>query len=542
MRTKVIFITIVLIAFLLRFFNLSTNPPALTWDEAAWGYNAYSLGQDGKDEFGRFLPITYLESFGDYKPPLYAYLSIIPVKVFGMNEFSTRFISALFGTLTVCITFFLVKEIFGKEKNLLALLSTGILAISPWHILLSRAAFEANVANFFIVLGIYLFFVSKRKRSLLLVCSVISFIASMYTFNSARIVAPLLFIILCIFSYKQMFVMKKQVIIAGIIGMILIAPLGLFLQTPAAKLRFNEVNIFSDISIIKTINQEVANDHNSLFSKGIHNRRLVYLIAYVKHYLDNLSPGFLFITGDGNPKFSIQSVGQLYLWEIPFLILGVFFLFRKREGYWWFIPVWLLVGIIPAGVARETPHALRIESSLPTFQILTAYGLVTCYLFLTRIKIKQMHLSHVYIGMITVLLMGNVMYFLYLYFVQYPSTYSGEWQYGYKQSIAYVQKEKDHYKNVIITNALGRPYIYYLFYTKFSPETFRKNAVIRRDPFGFVHVDGFDKYLFVDNMLDVSQTKDNLYIGTQSDIPQNAHVLKTIALLNGKPALYIYTF
>src|SRR5258706_13239084 len=92
---------VVLIAAFLRFYQLGVNPPSLTWDETAWGYNAYSLGIDGKDEFGRFLPYDYLESFGDFKPPMYAYLDIIPVKIFGLNAFSTRFPSAFLGVATV---------------------------------------------------------------------------------------------------------------------------------------------------------------------------------------------------------------------------------------------------------------------------------------------------------------------------------------------------------------------------------------------------------------------------------------------------------
>src|SRR3990167_393103 len=147
---------IIVLASFLRFYNLGVNPPSLTWDEVAWGYNAYSLGIDGKDEHGRFLPLNYLESFGDFKPPLYAYLDVIPVKIFGLNEFAVRFPSAILGSLTVLLTYFLTKRIFwqSERKNLYGLTSAFILAISPWHIMLSRAAFEANVATFFIVLGV----------------------------------------------------------------------------------------------------------------------------------------------------------------------------------------------------------------------------------------------------------------------------------------------------------------------------------------------------------------------------------------------------
>src|SRR5258708_12477841 len=89
--TYILLLIIVLIAAVLRFYQLGSNPPSLTWDEAAWGYNAYSLGLDGKDEFGRFLPLNYLESFVDFKPPVYAYLATLPFKTLGLNKFPVSF-------------------------------------------------------------------------------------------------------------------------------------------------------------------------------------------------------------------------------------------------------------------------------------------------------------------------------------------------------------------------------------------------------------------------------------------------------------------
>ena len=186
---------------------MESNPPSLTWDEAAWGYNAYSLGIDGKDEFGKFLPYTYLESFGDYKPPMYAYLDVIPVKVLGLNEFATRFPSALFGTLAVLVTYFLVKRIFWKsDKNQkYALFASFFLAISPWHILLSRAAFEANVASFFIIFGVWAFLAGVQEKKWYLILSAVSFALSFYTFNTARVVSPILVVLLAIMFLEKNF-------------------------------------------------------------------------------------------------------------------------------------------------------------------------------------------------------------------------------------------------------------------------------------------------------------------------------------------------
>ena len=541
-KNLLILLFIVIIASFLRFYQLGVNPPSLTWDEASWGYNAYSLGINGKDEFGRFLPLNYLESFGDFKPPMYAYLDIIPVKVFGLNEFATRFPSALFGVFTVILTYFLVKRIFWKSKNSnnYAIFSSFFLAISPWHILLSRAAFEANIATFLIILGIWGFLAGIQDKKWYLIISSISFALSMYTFNTPRIVSPLLVIFLAIVFRKKILEFKKEFIIALIVGFIVFLPTFKFLFTPQAGLRFKEVNIFSDIGVVKTSNQEIANDNGFIVSKIIHNRRILYSLEYVKHYFDNLSPSFLFIKGDGNPKFSSQDVGQMYIWDIIFFVGGILLIFKKREENWWIIPLWLIVGIIPAATARETPHALRIETTLPTFQILVSYGFVNLIL---NSKYYLGKSKYAIFSIIFLLLFLNFFYFYHNYFAHYPSQYSGEWQYGYKDSINYVKSVEKNYDYVQVADALGRPYIYYLFYLKTNPEFFRETARIQKDAFGFVYVASFGKYIFPkDYSYSLSKNYKVLYINTPYNLPKNIKILKTFYLLNNEPVLVAYTY
>ncbi len=536
-------VLIIILAFALRFYNLGQNPPSLTWDEAAWGYNAYSIGIDGKDEFGRFLPYDYLESFGDFKPPIYAYLTVLPIFLFGLNELAVRIPSAFFGVLTVFMTFFLVKRIFFKSKNnnLYALFSALFLAISPWHIMLSRAAFEANIASFFIVLGVWAFLAGVQDRKWYLLLSAFSFALSIYTFNTSRIVAPLLLLLLLYAFRKKLLEIKKQTIFAIILGLLILAPVVSFLLSPQASLRFKEVNIFSDISVVEKANQQIQNDGNALWSNIINNRRVLYSLEYVRHYFDNLNPNFLFIKGDGNPKFSIQDVGQMYIWDIVFFISGIFLLIRKKEDNWWLIPSWLLLGIIPAATARETPHALRIETTLPMFQTLTAYGFV-CFLLWLK-KYKQKWIKNTVIIILSILLFLNVSYFLHNYFNHYSFEYSSEWQYGYKESIEYVKSVEKNYDYIQVTSELGRPYVYYLFYTKTDPSEFRKTMKVQRDPFGFVKILGFGKYLFPEGY-DYSLSKENkvLYVNTHYKLPENINILKTFYRLDGKEALVAYTY
>lgn len=538
-KFNIILTGIIFLAIFLRFYQLGQNPPSLTWDEVAWGYNAYSLGIDGKDEFGRLLPVNYLESFGDFKPPVYAYLDVIPVKLFGLNEFAVRFPSALFGVLTVFMTYFLVLRIFPKSTSL-AIFSAFLLAISPWHINLSRAAFEANVASFFLIIGVWAFLAAVGGRKWFLIVSAVSFALSIYTFNTARIVAPLLAIALAVAFRDKLLVQKRETVLACIVGLLLLFPTLPFLLSPQASLRFKEVNIFSDISIVARANQQIENDNNAWWSKILHNRRFSYGVEYMRHYFDHFTPSFLFIKGDGNPKFSTQDIGQLYLWEFPFFAAGILFLFRRRVGHWWIVPLWLLVGIIPAATARETPHALRIETTLPTFQIFTALGIVTFLAWIKNTSAKRMVIPALIF--IFSLLFLNFLYYFHGYYAHYPREYSGEWQYGYKDAISYVKSVEDRYDQINVTTDLGRPYAYFLFYTATSPNVFRETMYAQREVFGFVNVSGFLQYRFTKNAQDLyEENKKALFVDVADRVPQNAKIQKTFHLLNGSSVLVAYT-
>ena len=195
-KSKILLGFIFILAILLRFIWLDKIPPSLYSDEADQGYNAYSIMKTGKDEHGVFLPVS-LRSFGDWKPPLPSYLMIPAIAIFGLNEFSVRLPSAIFGVGSVILTFFLIYEIFRNNifKTKLALLSSFFLTVSPWHILQSRSAMLVIIGLFFLEAGIYLFFKARSQPKFLLLSST-SFVLSIYSYYGMRVIAPLLIIYL----------------------------------------------------------------------------------------------------------------------------------------------------------------------------------------------------------------------------------------------------------------------------------------------------------------------------------------------------------
>ena len=140
---KYFLIYILVLATLLRIINLSTNPPELNWDEVSMGYTAYSLMSTGHDEWGESWPILF-RSYGEWKSPVYIYLLTPFIKLFGLNAWGVRLPAALFGVLTVYLTYALASRIYSRRVGLLAAL---LLAVSPWHLMLSRPAFEAEIGR-----------------------------------------------------------------------------------------------------------------------------------------------------------------------------------------------------------------------------------------------------------------------------------------------------------------------------------------------------------------------------------------------------------
>src|SRR3989344_8321034 len=92
----IVLAVIVVFSTALRFYKLDQIPPSLSWDEAAVGYNAYTIANWGKDKWGKSFPLVF-KSFEDDKHPVHIYITAFWVKLLGSSDFVTRFPAALFG-------------------------------------------------------------------------------------------------------------------------------------------------------------------------------------------------------------------------------------------------------------------------------------------------------------------------------------------------------------------------------------------------------------------------------------------------------------
>ena len=202
MKKYALLIIALLLGAFLRFYEVGSIPNALTWDETALGYNAFSIFKTGKDEFGKFMPIVF-KSFGDYKPGLYIYLAIPSIAIFGLTEFAVRLPGILFGILAIFGVFLLVRELFEdeKRKTLLAQFAALSLAIMPLHIHFSRGAWETNVFSTMLLFSIY-FLVCFVKSGKFLNYSIVLALLTLITYQAAKVLTPLLIIFIIILYFR----------------------------------------------------------------------------------------------------------------------------------------------------------------------------------------------------------------------------------------------------------------------------------------------------------------------------------------------------
>lgn len=505
---KKLFFTIIVLAFFLRIYKIQTFPPGLYSDEASYGYNSYSILKTGGNEYAQKFPLSF-KSFGDYKPPLTAYLTIPSIAIFGLNEFAIRLPSALAGTATVAIVYFLTAEIFKvrrKEKGasspeLLPLVASFLITISPWNLLFSRSSMLVGVEVMFTSAGL-LFFLKGLKNQKLLIFSAILFCGAIYSYYGARITVTLLVLVLFYIFYKSLKKNPKAVLTALTVGAVFLSPLIFaIVKEPQTLLgRAKTVSIFFDPGIkLKLLEAHNKNGSNYpvLLSRFFHNKTYFYTRDALRRYSQHFSLDFLAVNGDHNAPFVIPNMGLVYLLDTPFFLYGLFLLIRNRSPEKMSLLAYLLISPVAASFSFITPAANRSANILIAWSILSALGLVS---FINLLKEKKKFLLKPALYVLVVGYALSFVYYLYQYYVSLPGLFPETWHYGRKELVSKVSKIEANYKNVVVTEAEGPTYIWFLLYKKYDPQKYAKSAkILGPDNLGWLHVESFGKYVFIND-------------------------------------------
>jgi 4-amino-4-deoxy-L-arabinose transferase-like glycosyltransferase len=453
MKKELIIVGVIfVISLLIRIVALDIRPMGFTWDEAALGYNAFSLLKTGRDEHQQILPIIF-KSFGDYKPGAYVYLTVPAIGLLGMTETATRLPSAIFGALLSVVVWILVKKMFPTLTNVW--LVSVVMAVNPWSIYFSRGAWEANVMVFLLTMGMCLL-LSKK-----FVWASIFLGLTFWTYQGAKMITPLLILGWILVWGRQAIFHKKIILPVLILGFFLL-PILLGLKTQSGRLE-----VFSVFSYVrpKEVVERVVNQDKSAVGSPLyylfHSELLDQVRGITQRYLNHYSPRFLFIEGDWTSfRHSIAYYGYLHIPELLLLIIGITWLLRNWSNPTKFIFYWLIVAAIPSALSRDLVSGVRSLPEIIPLIILIGVGATQLF----KRKILFLGFSLVFLFFLT--------YFLDLYFKHAPNYGADERVAFYKLAIQQVNKYSGEYDKIIFTNKFGQPYIFTLFYNQVSPVEF----------------------------------------------------------------------
>ena len=529
------FIVLVLIfalALFVRFWNLAKYPEAIDEDEMANGYYAFSLLKNGTDEYGHKFPL-YFESVADYKYVGYSYFSTIPVGIFGLNPFSTRFLSAFAGSLTVILIYFLAIEIFNNVE--FGLISSALMALSPFHIHFSRIAFSNILGAFFSILSI-LFFIRFFKKEKLKdgLKSLVFLILSIFTYQTYRVFLPAVFVLIPIFVYqKKVFSRKYKNLLLVTLASILIVFIS-FISPESRRRAQNFQGLINKPALIEQYSEDNLAGTKLIVTRIFHNKYLSVVQDFVGRYVSYFDPRFLFIeTTSETERHSIPDIGFVYFIDAAFIFLGIIFLLTKVKGREKLIPFILLFSSpIAASMTTQPRSTTRAIIMVIPLVILSAFGVYSLF------QLKK-------IGKYLLILSG-IAYFISLYFFAHQylvhKIYHHPWygDVGLKEMVMSVNKNFANYSNVVV--ARGH-YIPFLFYNKVNPKDFLNDSEISDKSDNDLRIKRFGKIIF--NMpynCPLAGKEKVLYVCFGYQIPQNSKAIEVIRYRDGQPAIILVEF
>lgn len=501
MKTKILLFGIILLSFLLRTWKIDQFPSTLYGDEQAFAWNAYNILKLGQDEYGNPYPLQF-KSFDDYKAPIPVYLLVPFIKLLDLTPFAIRLPISIASTLTVIIAYLLARLFFNKKISLIIVF---LMAISSWHMHLSRGFFEATLALLWFTLGIY-FFLKSKNNIKFVVLSILFFGLSLYSYFVPRILVPvfLLFLTWHIARFTQFLhpggVVKRHPW-GGFKAFLLSFVFLILLSLPLIKLtifdqgfsRFNKLTESNTRVVVEAVNKErFASNLPQNWKVIFHNKAIVWLRLIKNNFLEHISPNFWYVYGDNSLRYFTGNMGMFHLIEFPFLIAGLYYLWRDKRSTALFFLGWILLAALPASLVGR-PFAVRSLSMLPAPFIFVGYGL---YKFLRLVSgsstpgesfratpgmsLRQYLFSSI-IAFIFVVSLGSL---LVRYYLEYPVYAATWWGWENKAALDYAKVQESQYDKIFISDFYTGATLAYAVYNQYNPFEYRKalgNPVVLAD-------------------------------------------------------------
>jgi 4-amino-4-deoxy-L-arabinose transferase-like glycosyltransferase len=446
---KLLIVVLILGAFL-RLAWLGEIPSGFFRDEAAIGYNAFSIWKTGTDEFGMRFPLVF-RSFEVFFLPLYIYISAPIVGLLGMTEFSTRLLSSLSGITAVYFVYLIAKVIWNEKTGVFA---AFFLAISPWHIFYSRGTFEGNLGLTLFAAGFYFWlrFLHKFKVGHFLFSGCM-FALSTYCYQAERVVVPLFAIFALLLNFKDIWRIRTKLILPIFILLILLIPLLSLTFKPGGYHRAVGVSIFSQVTTPPGWTTGV--DPGILINNKIYLR----IREVSSLYLSYFSPRNLFTLGDYNLQRSVENFSVFYGFMAIGLVCGLWQVIKEGNAKTKLLILWVLIAPIPAALTGDPFHTYRALLMFVPLTILIGFGF-------SRLK---------YPKLVVIISVFALMAFIFNYVFTTQVKRAHDWDFGYNQIVEFVNTLPGSTK-VVVDDPWTEAYIHFLFFNRVQPGVYQKEV------------------------------------------------------------------
>ena len=276
----------------------------------------------------------------------------------------------------------------------------------------------------------------------------------------------------------------------------------------------------------------------------VYNKPVVFTQKFISNYFHHFSLNFLFL--EGSARGAMGTSNYLYFSMIPFLVIGIYFLFKEKKEVVYFLSAWIVVAPVADSLTSAGHYSRSFILIIPII-LITSLGIYKIY--------KKIG-SNVWKKVFTIILAGFFLFetgtFCADYFFHYPKYYSMYTHYEYQPLFDYLCQKEKNYPQIYISRRYRdtKQYVFYLFYCKYDPAKFqqKENVDWEIEKDGWVWVKKIGKWNFTASMPDLESIPNgSLLIGATkeeiSKLPKQGDVkvkpIETINFLNEDPAFSI---
>jgi 4-amino-4-deoxy-L-arabinose transferase-like glycosyltransferase len=492
--------------------------PCFYIDEASFGYNAFSISQTARDEYGQFLPLRF-NAFGEGKSPLLAYILVPFIALFGLNDVTVRLPILLVAIALIPLVYITTKEL--TRKNEIAIITAFLVAISPWIHTISRMAHEAILVVFFSALLFYLALLYKKSQTLFLVfCISIVTIMTLLSHNTGKIVPIMVILWLFYTLYISKISFKIKLLHIALCIIPLLFFLVIELQHPSSRVK----NLFFLTS--KGFALTIEDKLNNGGSRLIYNKAVYGGFVFLSQYITYFNPLFLVLHGDETPRFGGNKLGLITIIEYLFVLVGVVMAYKHHRKIFWYLIIFLLLAPVPAALSWQLNSSTRSIVAVVPYLIFASIGMYHAVQYAKKSWRTSI--------LLIILLLVSVLYVqtwktYFTTYMQDPLTQQ-EFNCGYNEVFTILKPYINDNKRIYFSRKWGQPYIYALYNMQYSPTKYFPQAKLTApDEYGFGQIEKLDNIIF-SLPSELPKNEETILVGTIKEIEKynNITIIKTV--------------